>query len=459
MSVEKKKILTGALALGIGTFTAKLLGAIYRVPLTRILGGTGIGLYQMVFPVYAVLLDFAGAGAPSAPARLIASGDKTDREKRAYDYLTVSIRVFTVLGVFFSLFMFAFSKRIASWQGDENAYKAYMLLSPSVFLVCIISSFRGYFQGMMNMKPTAISQIVEQTVKLIFGLMFSYMFMSDKTNAAAGAVLGITLSEAVTALWLYAVYLRRRKKLSLLFTFDAENFFSRAGKLIATAFPVTLIGVMLPLSNVADSFIIVNVLKGYTSDATALFGLLSGVAMTIVGLPVAVCYGIATVAVPAVSGAGGEREKNANAVKTILLTLAFSVPCAVILFFFAPEIIGFLFRSLDDAEKSVAANLLKILSPAVVFLSLLQTENAVLIGKNRLYAPVLGMFAGILTKVALDLILVRNPIINIYGGAVAVIACYFVADLINLLPIFLKKRESGAVYESKPVENRQFGGS
>ena len=122
MSVEKKKILTGALALGIGTFTAKLLGAIYRVPLTRILGGTGIGLYQMVFPVYAVLLDFAGAGAPSALARLIASGDKTDREKRAYDYLTVSIRVFTVLGVFFSLFLFAFSKRIASWQGDENSY-------------------------------------------------------------------------------------------------------------------------------------------------------------------------------------------------------------------------------------------------------------------------------------------------------------------------------------------------
>ena len=98
------KIISGALALGLGAIAAKLLGALYRVPLTRILGGEGIGLYQTVFPVYALLLDFAGAAAPSALSALIAA-EKTDREIRAKKYLSVSLKIFSVTGIFFSLLM------------------------------------------------------------------------------------------------------------------------------------------------------------------------------------------------------------------------------------------------------------------------------------------------------------------------------------------------------------------
>lgn len=455
MSAEKRKILSGAAILGAGTFFAKLLGAVYRVPLTGILGGAGIGLYQLVFPVYTVLLDFSGAGAPSALSKIIAAGDGADKEKRAFEYLRNSLALFSALGLVFSFLMFIFSRPLAAAQGNIDAAKAYMFLSPSVFLVCILSSFRGYFQGLMNMKPTAVSQIVEQAIKLIAGLTLSHIFMPDITLAAAGAAGAITLSEAAAAAWIFITYKRRKKKLGLTFFIDKSGAKERIITLIKTAVPVTLIGVMLPLSNVADSFITVNILNSYTANATALFGLFSGVAMTVIGLPVAVCYGFATVAVPVVSGAKNSADKRKNSVRTLLLTLIFSLPCAVLCFIFAPNIVGILFRSLSSAEKEIAAKLIRLLSPTVVFLSFLQTENAVLIAKNRLYAPLAAMGAGITVRLVLSAILIKMPQFNVYGSAVALIACYLTADLVNLITIFLAKEKDCEKNGNQTADNRE----
>ena len=435
---ERRRIFSGAAILGAGTFLAKLLGALYRIPLTALLGGAGIGLYQLVFPAYTVLLDFSGAGAPSALSKLIAGGELEQKERRAHGYLTVGLKLFASLGAIFSLFMFVFSKTLARAQGDENAFLSYAAIAPAVFLVCLITPFRGYFQGLMNMKPTAVSQITEQLFKLVFGLLFVRLFMPNVPLAAAGAALAITVSEGAAALYLYFAYKRRKNRLGLRFALEKTEVFPLAKKLIKTAVPITLVGVILPLSAVADSFIVVNFLSAYRSDATALYGLFSGVATTIVGLPVAVCYGVAAVAIPAVSGANDKESKRKNSKRTILLTLALSLPCAVALYLFAPNIINILFRSLSEEERGISATLLKILSPAAVLLSLLQTQNAVLIAKNRLYAPVLSMAIGAAAKILTEIALVKNPTFNVYGCGVAVIACYFIADLVNFIAL---KRE------------------
>lgn len=437
-SSERRRIFSGAAILGAGTFLAKLLGALYRIPLTALLGGAGIGLYQLVFPAYTVLLDFSGAGAPSALSKLIAGGDAERKERRAYDYLTVGLKLFASLGAIFSLFMFVFSKTLARAQGDENAFLSYAAIAPAVFLVCLITPFRGYFQGLMNMKPTAVSQITEQLFKLAFGLLFVRLFMPNVPLAAAGAALAITVSEGAAALYLYFAYKRRKNRLCMRFSLEKTEVFPLAKNLIRTAVPITLVGVILPLSAVVDSFIVVNFLSAYRSDATALYGLFSGVATTIVGLPVAVCYGVAAVAIPAVSGVNDKESKRKNAKRTIILTLVLSLPCAVALYLFAPDIINMLFRSLSEEERGISATLLKIISPAAVLLSLLQTQNAVLIAKNRLYAPVLSMAIGAAAKILTEITLVKNPTFNVYGCGVAVIACYFIADLVNFIAL---KRE------------------
>lgn len=439
MEKKQKNIVRGAATLGVGAMLAKLLGAFYRIPLTNLIGGLGLGLYQMVFPVYSVLLDFSGAGVPSALSKIISSYEGEDKELNAYNYLSGSLRLFFFFGLFCSLIMLVFAKPLATAQGNPDAYLAYLFLSPAILGVSLISCFRGYFQGKMDMVPTAVSQIVEQFVKLGFGLLFSYLFLPNIAKAVAGATFAITLSEFSALLYLFAAYLKNKKSLSIRLSFEKSSFSVRTKTVIKNTVPITLIGIILPLSQVVDSFLILNLLGAYRQDATSLYGLLSGVAATVIGLPVSVCYGVAAVAIPTVSASKTEMEKRINAKRTLLLTTLVALPCAIFTAIFAPFIIGLLFRGLLDEEKLIAVNLLRISSPNVLLLSLLQTSNAVLIGKGKLYFPVLSLSVGVAVKTALNLILLNTPKLNIYGGALAIIACYFTVCLLNLFIIFAVK--------------------
>lgn len=438
-NVRNDGIIKGAFFLGAGTFVSKFLGAIYRIPLTNLIGSFGLGLYQMVFPVYALLLDFSGAATPSALSKLISSADREEKDKNAYLYLQTAIRFFSVVGIIFSLLMLFFCKPLATLQGNSNAYLGYLFLSPSIFLVCLLSCFRGYFQGLMNMKPTAISQIVEQTVKVVFGLIFVYFFRQNSITAVAGATFAITLSELVALCYVFALYKRKKKGFRRTIVYDKKLFKYNCKKIIKTAFPIILTGTLIPLSQVIDSFMIVNVIGRYQQDATSLYGLLSGVALTVINLPVSICYAISAVAIPSVASCQDEKQKNKKIEKVLLLTLITSLPCAVMCYLKSPFIISLLFRSLNSENKQIAVKLLRLLSPCIVLLSVIQTENAVLIGKNRLYLPSVTLFISLFIKTIISFSLMKNPLINIYGGAIGVIACYFFASLVNLFVIFTLK--------------------
>ena len=446
----KNTLFSGALWLGIGTFIAKLLGAVYRIPLTNKLGGLGLGLYQMVFPVYALLLDFSGAGLPSALSRIIAMQENKDEVAKRF--LINSIKLFFVLGILASIFMAIFSTNIARLQGNEGAKTAYLFLSPAVMIVSIISCFRGYFQAYLDMRPTAVSQIIEQFVKLIFGLIFINIFMPNIPLSVAGATLAITISEVFALVYLWLKYKSFSAKKAIQNHLIYDGFIKDAKIIIKTTVPITLVGIMLPLSHVIDSFLIINMLRNYTDSATALYGLLSGVVMTVINLPVSVCYGISTVAIPSVSSSKTQKEINSRIKKVISLTFVIALPCTIFLCFFAPFTINLLFSNLPIAQKSIATTLLIICAPCVLFLSLVQSTNAILIGMGKLYTPVKTLGVGIIIKTILNLILLSNKKINIYGSAVAIIACYFSACLINLILIIKQGRQN----ESKAIQNRQF---
>ncbi len=449
-----KKIVSGAFLLGTGAFVAKLLGALYRVPLTYLLGGEGLGLYQMVFPVYTVLLDFSGAGVPNALSRLISSSLDGEKDYYAKAYLNAGIKLFLWFGLAFSFVMFLFARPIAGLQGNVGAYLGYTFLSPAVLLVSLISCFRGYFQGQMDMKPTAISQVTEQLVKLTLGLLFVKLSLPNIELAVAGATGAITLSELVALGYLYATYLRYKRKNPLKIELDSVKLKELKKRVIKLTVPITIVGILIPFSQVIDSFLVLNILGKYLQNATSLYGLLSGVVATVIGLPVAVCYGVATVAVPAVSRGKNESEQDKNAKKTLLLTLAVALPATIFCYFFAPFIIRLLFSRLEGEEKSTAINLLRLSSPSVLLLSLLQTSNAVLIGKGKPYKSVISLAIGVTVKEILNLILLNVPKLNIYGGAIAIIACYFTVCLVNLFMIFSFKGN----YASKRAYRRQYAG-
>lgn len=443
-------LFSGALWLGIGTFMAKILGAIYRVPLTNKLGGLGLGLYQMVFPIYALLLDFSGAGLPSALSRIIAMQENKD--VRAKRLLINSIKLFFVLGALASIFMAMFSGTISRLQGNKSARTAYLFLSPAIAMVSIISCFRGYFQAYLDMRPTAISQIIEQLVKLVFGLIFVSAFMPNIPLGVAGATLAITLSELVALIYLTIKYKSFSVRKPVQNTLEKGDFLSDVKLIIKTTIPITLVGILLPLSGVIDSFLIVNILNSYSNNATTLYGLLSGVVMTVINLPVSVCYGISSVAVPSVSACKTQSERDNRSKKIILLTTLVALPCAVFLGIFAPFTVNLLFKNLPSVQKGIATRLLIICSPCVLLLSLVQSLNAILIGSGKLYTPVKTLGVGIIIKTILNIILLSVKKINIYGSAVAIIACYFSVCLINLLLI----NKLGIKDESKTTTNRQY---
>ena len=438
-NVRNDGIIKGAFFLGVGTFVSKFLGAIYRIPLTNLIGSFGLGLYQMVFPVYALLLDFSGAATPSALSKLISSVNSEEKDKNAYLYLQTAIRFFSLIGIIFSLLMLFLCKPLARLQGNSSAYLGYLFLSPSIFLVCLLSCFRGYFQGLMDMKPTAISQIVEQMVKVAFGLVLVYLLRKNPVKAVAGATFAITLSELVALCYAFFLYRRKKRAFTTNFIYDKKLFKFNCKKILKTAFPIILTGTLIPISQVIDSFMIVNVVGSYQQNATSLYGLLSGVALTVINLPVSICYAISAVAIPSVAACQDEKQKNKKAEKVLLLTLITSLPCAVICYLKSPFIISLLFRSLNSENKQIAVNLLKLIYPCIVLLSILQTENAVLIGKNKLYLPSVTLFFSLFIKTIISYSLMKNPLINIYGGAIGVIACYFFASLVNLFVIFTLK--------------------
>lgn len=451
---KKKSFFGGAIFLGLGAFVSKALGALYRIPLTNILGGKGLGLYQMVFPVYALLLDFSGAGVPGAISRIIASLNANEKEQKAYNYLRSSIRLLLFFGLVGTFIMLVLSKRLATLQGEPQAFLSYISLAPAVFLVALISCYRGYFQGFMNMIPTAASQVAEQVIKLALGLLFASLFIYDLPKAVAGATLAITFSEVVALALLYITFLIRKKRLGLIFAFNRADFRPQAKTIIKTTIPITLIGILLPFSQVVDSFLTVNILSAYRDDATALYGLLGGAVLTVVNLPVSICYGLAAVAIPAVSASKTREEENKNSVKVLLYTFIAALPCVIACFFGSRLIVNILFRNLPSSEKNTVVNLLKLVSPCILTLSLLQSANAVLIGKGKLYTPVISLSIGVVLKTILSVVLLKIPSLNIYGSGIALNACYFAVCLINLILIFSRKVENA----SKRTFRRQVTG-
>ncbi len=450
MSKGKDVIVRGAVVLGFATFIAKLLGAFYRVPLTNLIGSFGLGLYQMVFPVYALLLDFSGAAVPIALSRLISAYQGNDKMAYAKACLKKALKIFIWVGASFSILMSIFSKTLAGFQGNQDAWLGYVFLAPAIIPVCIMSCFRGYFQGLLRVVPTAISQITEQVVKLALGLLFAYLAMPNVVWAVAGATLAVTISEVIALVQIYLTYRAHAKKNHLKFATDSNDkvLYKNLLKMLV---PITLTGIILPLSQVLDSFMIINLLSSYRADATNLYGLLSGVAVTIVGLPVAMCHGVCTVTLPSVSSAEPSQKRVLGA-KALSVTLLFSLLSVVVCYFFASSIVNLLFRSLNSADKEISVLLLKTISPSILFLAVLHTENSLLIAYGKQKIPPITLFVGVVAKTLLNIFLIPNQTFNVYGGAIGLIACYFLPCLINLIILISLKVND----ESKVTQNRQL---
>ena len=425
----KGAFLKGALWIAVGGFVAKLIGAVYRIPLTNLIGGKGLGLYQMVYPVYCLLLTVSATGIPSSISKLTAEKiGKGEDDRRIF---STSMRLFFIVGLCGSILMLVIAPALAKAQGSNEVLNGYYALAPSVLLVSVISVFRGWFQGRNKMYPTALSEITEQAVKVAFGLLFAYLFRGQVVKAVVLLLLDVTLSEGAALLVMVYLY-RRAKKTSAK---AKEGGMVGMKSILHLSIPVTFSSILLPLSGLLDSVIAPRLLNAYTADAVTLYGLFAGGAVTVVNLPVSVCYGIAAASVPAVSRAAARRGSGASPRKrvffSLFVTIAVALPSAIGLFLFAEPAAKVIFRSLKGEELSILTGLIKVLSVSALALSLTQTLSACLTAQGKPQYAALSMLVGVVVKTALYVVWLKNPETSVYGLAYATNICYLVVAVLN----------------------------
>ena len=430
--MKRRKYLKDALVLSAGGLVSKLLGAVYRIPLTALLGSGGMGVYQMVFPLYCMLLTVSAAGIPTGIARMISSGECTFAERPAF-------RMFGMAGLVGWLVMSALAVPLSVAQGEPAVASCCRLLAPSVFFVSVLAVVRGYFQGTGNMFPTAATEVAEQLVKVVAGIALCKLFRGDEQSSVAAAVFAVTLSEAVSAAYGVALYMRAPKR-------RAPLYFNAAGvrrAVLGYTVPLTFSAMAMPLGQLIESIVVVALLRGGAADATALWGIYSGCAVTLVNLPVSLSYGLAAAGVPAISPLarrGDIKGAKSLAARSLAFTLAASLPCAVAVFAFAPLVADIIFSSLSGPERALLASLVRIMSVSCVTASLVQTSSACLAALGRPAAAAANQWLSVAVRVALSAAFVSSGM-SVRGTAAAANICYLVAVLLNLWYIIGARKE------------------
>lgn len=431
----------GAAWIAAGGFLSKLIGALYRIPLTNLIGGYGMGLYQLVYPLYTLLLTVSATGIPSSLAKLTA--ERTGAGLSPNPLLSTAFRLFLTLGGVGTAAMAALAYPLSLAQGAPEVTGGYLTLAPSVLLVSAISVYRGYFQGKNDMFPTAASEIAEQLVKVTVGLPLAWLFRNEPVKAVAALLFAVSVAEGA-ALAFVSVYARKkgREKLPLQNTSSPVS----VKTVLKLSVPVTLSSALLPLSGLVDSVLIVRLLSTHTQNAVRLYGLFSGGAVTLVNLPVSVCYGLAAASIPAVAAEKDGQRQRKKIRFSLLTTLAVSVPCALALFFLSGVATNIVFPSLGKSEAQVLTSLVRIFSVSAVTLSCTQTLAACLTALGKPLLATSSMAVAVTVKTLLTALWVGNPSISVYGAAMATNICYLVAFLCNLYYNLrvTRKRKAGA---------------
>ncbi len=429
--MREKSFIKGASILAFSTIIAKIIGACYRIPLTNILGAEGMGIYQMIFPVFALLLTISSGAVPSAIAIIISQKKALDEDSNPV-FLS-SLIFLSLSGFILSIFLMATSRYIALLQSNITAQCGYIAIAPAIFFVSLISAFRGYYIGNKNMIPPAISQITQAIVKLLAGLFLAKLFYKyGLAFAVTGALLGITISELITLIVLFIMF-DKKQEINLLLNFTELK--TNITSMMRVALPLTVGGIIIPLSLFFDSIIIVNVLSlsQSLSSATIDYGLFSGTVSPLINLPIILSLSLGVTVMPVL--AEGRIFRDMQFIKDkcnmcLKIALIIGVPFFLIFIFLAEEILTFLYPVLSLSNIKTAALLMRIESINILCLSLGQIVASLLQSLGKMTSPVKFLVISVSIKILLNLLLL--PFVGIIGAAIASVVCFMIYAIINI---------------------------
>lgn len=405
---KKDDFLMQGAILAIAGVITKIIGVVYRIPLTNILGDEGNGFYSYAFEVYALALLLSSLSLPTVVSKLVSARMAMRQRRNAFRVFICSLVFSIAIGAIFAIVIF-FGADLISTHIMESPLSAYALkvLAPGIFIVSILGVLRGYFQGLGTMVPTAVSQVIEQIVNAVISLVGASILFgigmkaAEKQNndlmgpayGAAGGTIG-TIAGALFALFflLFALFVYRgviRRQVRTDKTRRQESYGRILKILLMTLIPVIFSTAIYNINQLLDMTIFNKIMaaQGFTEEKyMALLGIYSGKYNTLISVPLAMANGLAASVIPSMTGAVARNDRpqiHHKINQSIRYTMLIAIPCFVGFVVLASPIMVLLF---GDSSRTPAL-LLAVGAITLVFYCLSTVTNSILQGLDKISVP------------------------------------------------------------------------
>ena len=434
---KKQSFLGGAAILAAAVAIVKVIGAVYKIPFGNIVGSEGQTYFNVAYNIYNVLLTISTAGLPLAISKLTSEAHAQGRENEKRKIFRTAIWLFFGLGLVGSALMFFGAEQLADFMNEPLGYWPIRALAPAVFCVCLLACMRGYTQGQGNMKPTAISQILEAMCKLVLGLSLAWYFIKlgmGLDMAAAGAILGVTVGTILSMCFLVFYLVTHRDRSASLDVPPSSGVLMK--KILMIGVPITLSNSAMSIITLVDTKIVLGRLQDIPSladSAATLFGQYQ-FGMNLINLPPSFVYPVTMSLIPFAAAAISRRDHAAagrivSSAFRLIATL--TIPAGVGLSVLGGPALMMLYPA-QQTDAVAAGPHMRWLGIACIFICIMTLTNAILQTYGKEKIPIITVIIGGITKIVMNYILVGNPNINIHGAPISTLCCYAVIVVLNL---------------------------
>ncbi len=424
-----------AMILASASLIVRFIGFLYRLPVTMMIGDEGNGIYSASFNIYALFLVISSSALPATISKLVAESDAKGHYRNSYKIFRVGMLISSFLGFCSMIILFFLAKPIENWVGIEGSAISIRLLAPTVFLVSILAIYRGYYQGMKDNTPTAMSQVVEQIFNAVVSIALTYILVKKSIAwGAGGSSIGTGIGALAGLVYITRLHRKNIKELSIRARSGTKKLLSAEviGKMIiATAIPITIGTAIFSIVNIVDMKMITSGLQvNFTEqEARILYGQYTGKYILLTTLPVSVATAFAVSIIPNIAIA--KKENNFEDIESksnvaLKLTMLFCIPASVGLSVLASPVLQLLFRT-----ESEGAMLLQYGSFSIIVIAFSQVMTGILQGLSYAYVPVIAALCSAVVKISMNYNLIRIKEINILGATFATIVFYLITSLIN----------------------------
>ena len=433
---KDRSLILGVMALSAAGVLVKVAGLLFRVPLTKMIGSSGMGYFNSAYTIWSFFYLISTAGLPVALSILVSKARATNDIQKCRKLLTVALRIFSALGFALSLIMLLFAGTLSKLISNPGAKYSIAAIAPSVLLTCVISAYRGYFQGFQNMVPTALSQLAEALGKLGFGLLFAHAALvsgADAGKAAAAAISGVTLSSALALLLLIIckALFKEDKGGEKCVCVSSKRL---AGRLIKISLPISASFAVTSLSGLLDLAIVMRRLQsvGYTAGlSNAIYGGYTAMSVPLFNLPSVLITPIACSAVPFIAKAAASGDLDGvkkSADGCFKYAMIISAPAGIGLSVFSERILSLMFGKTAAAGE---AGMLALLSLSLPFAAITNVTAAIMQACGRTKLPIISMSAGSAAKLISAWLLIGRY--GMSGTPLSTLICYLTITALNLL--------------------------